>query len=528
MILFYFLIFLSNLISYLYYLYLYQLKGYFYFRYLKLLFKNKLVLTTTCLFILVLTINIFIAQYIVIYLIINSIIHLVFFVIHLIKLFKNKKIKFKFTFKIFRNILIFSISLLVLLIFNINFIYLIYFNYLFIIFTEFFDFYKYFQKIYFNLKTNKYIKSHPQIIKIGITGSNGKTSVKNILYHLICDDIQTVATPKNFNTPKGIKYTICKLCDDSTQCVIFEMGARKPNDILTLCKLTKVNMGILTNVSSQHLETFKSIDRVFETKCELPNYLQENLCVFSFNDRLSYSAYKQKVGQKILVGLQCFSPTLKSRSQLKSINIKCDNLRALRAIANLPKFDIFAKNITIKNGVTHFVLKYQNEEYALETKLLGQHNISNILQATAVALRLGIPIRSIVHKIASLSPTPHRLELIKTHINILDDSYNCSILSAKNSLQVLTKFPNKKICCTPGIVEGGAMQFELNQKLAKMLKKYTDIQIIVGKTNRNAFKSMLEKSAYFVDTLQDAQKLFTQFSIGDSLLILNDLPDDYN
>ncbi len=504
-------------------MYLYQLKSYYYFRFLKLIVKNKLFLINFCTFLSAILINIFLIQNNLVFIIFNSTLNLIFATIFLIKLIKNKKIKFNFTFKIFRDIVIFSIILIFLLIFG-NFIeYFIYFNYLFIIFANLLDFYKYFEIIYFNIKSKKFISKNTQITKIGITGSNGKTSIKNILFHLIKDDTKTVATPKNFNTPKGVKYTICKLTSCDTQCIIFEMGARKIGDIKKLCNLTQINMGILSNISPQHIETFKSIENVFKTKCELPNFLGEKLCVFNFNDRLSYLAYKQKSGKKILVGILSFSCAIKSKKVVEISRIKLDKKFKI----SFPKFDIYAKNIFVKNGLTHFTL-VSDKEYKLETKLLGKHNISNILQALAVAKNLGIKIETLAHKIATISPTPHRLEFIKTNINILDDSYNCSIASAKNSLDVLSSFPNKKVCCTPGIVEGGHMQFELNVALAKMMKSKCDMQIIVGKTNRLAFQSVLKKSAYFVDTLNDAKRLFSLLKPNDTLLILNDLPDDYH
>lgn len=515
--------FCSNLICFLYYLYLYQLKGYYYFRFLKLLAKNKLLLINLFVFLFSILINIFLIKNDILFIVFNSTLNLIFATIFLIKLIKNKKIKFNFTFKIFRNIVVFSIVLTFLLVFTDFFEYFIYFNYLFIIFVNILDFYKYFEIIYFNFKSKKFIKKNKQIIKIGITGSNGKTSIKNILFHLIKDDIKTVATPKNFNTPKGVKYTICKLTSCDTQCMIFEMGARQIGDIKKLCKLTQVDMGILSNISPQHIETFKSIENVFKTKCELPNFLSDKLCVFNFNDHLSYLAYQQKSGKKILVGILSFSRAIKSK---KSVEIARTKLHKKFKIS-LPQFDIFAKNIYIQNGLTHFTL-VSGKEYRLETKLLGKHNILNILQAVAIAKTLGLKIETLAHKIATIPPTPHRLEFVKSSINILDDSYNCSIASAKNSLDVLASFPNKKVCCTPGIVEGGHMQFELNVRLAKMLKSKSDIQIIVGKTNRLAFSSVLKKSAYFVDTLDDAKRLFSLLKPNDTLLILNDLPDDYD
>ncbi|MBQ7797570.1 MAG: hypothetical protein IJ371_00420, partial [Clostridia bacterium] len=164
----------------------------------------------------------------------------------------------------------------------------------------------------------------------------------------------------------------------------------------------------------------------------------------------------------------------------------------------------------------------------------------------------------------------HRLEYIKSHVDIIDDSYNCSIDSARMALKVLNQANKTKVVCTPGIIEGGKEQFNLNLQLSQMLNNSADILIIVGKTNRKALISQLrdfeliyvthnpliniskkqhvtigntiakkvklcniikttKKCAYIVDTLNTAKKLFTKIlSNQHILLLLNDLPDEYN
>jgi len=164
-----------------------------------------------------------------------------------------------------------------------------------------------------------------------------------------------------------------------------------------------------------------------------------------------------------------------------------------------------------------------------------------------------------------------QLEYIKSHIDIIDDSYNCSIDSADMALKVLNQISKIKVVCTPGIIEGGKYQFDLNRELSNKLNKVADIVIIVGKTNRKALVSKLKdfellfittnnlnntlnkspylkieqllipkinikqlsnttkKRAYIVDTLDIAKKLFSKILNNNHiLLLLNDLPDEYN
>ena len=138
-------------------------------------------------------------------------------------------------------------------------------------------------------------------------------------------------------------------------------------------------------------------------------------------------------------------------------------------------------------------------------------------------------MKTIIERIAEISPVEHRLELIKGRLNILDDSYNCSLESAKASLNVLNQFDGLKIVCTPGIIEGGKNQEYLNICLAKEIEKVADVIIIIGKTNLKTFKNQLKKKiVYFLDNLEQAKPYFNKFKDGSTLLILNDLPDDYN
>ena len=135
--------------------------------------------------------------------------------------------------------------------------------------------------------------------------------------------------------------------------------------------------------------------------------------------------------------------------------------------------------------------------------------------------------------IKNLKPLDHRLSLIKTHINILDDSYNCSPDSSKEALFVLSQLPNKKMVATPGIIEGGTDEYNINYQLGKNLSVF-DYIIIVGEHNKKAIldglksQNYLETNIYFAPTLNDATQYFKLLKQNDNLLLLNDLPDDYN
>ena len=522
-------------------LHFFQWKGYYSKRYLKYLFKNKSVITLNLIIIIQLILNLlkidlFLGKFglNLIFFILNIFILILFII-------KKKKIKFIFTARIFRLILM---NFLIISLFCFANKYIIYYLSLFtpllLPLINLFDIYKYIlDNKYLTSAINK-LENNPNLIVIGITGSNGKTSVKEILKQLLSTQFNVIATQQNQNTPKGAIIAINKFLQEDTDVFICEMGAKNSGDIKKICQLVNPRIGIITSISPQHLETFKTEQNIYNTKKELADYLGTNYCVYNVDNAFVKQMFNEK-------------PENKSSISITS------------------KADLYASNIHIINFHTYFDINYQGNIYPCHTALLGEHNVTNILLALNIALRLGININQAIQTIITLNPTPHRLEYIKSHIDIIDDSYNCSIDSASKALNLLKHVSKTKVVCTPGIVEGGKLQFNLNQQLSSMLSHHADIVIIVGKTNRKALISKLEnfelkyithnnlyskikknsnikigkstipissintintpakKCAYIVDTLDLAQQLFSKLlNNSHTLLLLNDLPDEYN
>lgn len=497
----------------------FQWKGYYKKRYLKYLFKNKLIilinlilLTQILLNLLNLSINFNIFIFDLFIFIFNIIILELF-------LFKKKKIKFIFTNRIFR-LLGFNCVCTLLLCFSCNIVSLaiIILTPLILILLDCIDIYKYTLNHKCLTEAVNKLNSNPHLIVVGITGSNGKTSVKEILRQLLSTKYNVATTAKNENTPKGAINAINNYITNDTEIFICEMGARSVGDITKMCNLVNPTKAIITSVCTQHIETFKSEQNIYLTKKELPDYIQDGFCVYNIDNKLCGKMHNEKYGAKCSV------------SACNSANI-------------------YATNIHLINFQTYFDINYQGNIYPCHTQLLGQHNVINILLALSLALHLGIDINTCINTIVNLKPIPHRLQYVKSHIDIIDDSYNCSIDSAKMAFNVLCQINKIKVVCTPGIIEGGKMQYSLNQQLSSRINNTADIAIIVGKTNRKALVSQLnnfeliyitsqslntelecnKKCAYIVDTLSIAQKLFSRIlNSNHVLLLLNDLPDEYN
>ena len=361
-------------------------------------------------------------------------------------------------------------------------------------------------RYYIRTSTRKLYRS--QVLKIGITGSYGKTSVKEILKTILSQKYRVLATPSSYNTPLGIALSVKQL--DSTHDVfIAEMGARSKGDIRTLANMVKPMYGVLTGVNNQHLETFGSLENTKDTKYEL----FEGLDVggegfFSADNSGSLELCNRFGGEKYLAG------------------INGEN--------NL----VTATDVIVDSRGTTFTLNIKGEQpVSCTTVLLGKHAVSNICLAAAVAYKIGLTPQEIAMGINRIQTIMHRLELMPNNrdIVIIDDSYNSNEDGVKAAMEVLSTFSGRKIVLTPGLVELGKMENVMNLEFGKTLAKYADYVFVIGKHNAEMLVSglieggMPRENIKFAKTLNRANEELNSFmKEGDVVLFENDLPDNYS
>jgi UDP-N-acetylmuramoyl-tripeptide--D-alanyl-D-alanine ligase len=349
---------------------------------------------------------------------------------------------------------------------------------------------------------------------IGITGSYGKTSTKDILAQLLSTRYRVSKTPRSFNTLMGLSRVINDgVVKQGDQYFVTEMGAYKPGEIKRLCDLVKPAIGILTAVGPMHLERFKTIENVARAKYELIQSLgQDGLAVFNADDDICYRLAQQTHHVPVaLYGIE----------------------------KHLDELAVRAEDISVTQGGCSFTIVYtaNGQSMRCETRLLGRHNISNILAASAVALRLGVKLKDIAFAVKRMEASPHRLELKKGSdgITILDDSYNSNPSGARNALEILAGFNDaQRILVTPGFVELGDIEAEENKKLGVLAARSCDLAILVGRNRTAPICEGLRQTGFAEDhimqvaSLQEAiGKLRTYAKAGDTVLLLNDLPDTY-
>lgn len=360
------------------------------------------------------------------------------------------------------------------------------------------------KKFYNNAK--KKIKDMPNLRVIGITGSFGKTSTKYILSNILMQKYDVLMTPASYNTTLGVVRTINENMKPTNQVFVCEMGAKNIGDIKEICDLVNPEYGIVTSIGNQHLETFKTLDNIKKTKMELIDSLpSEGLGFLNYDD------------ENIV--------TCKTDKNIVKFGLNSDN-------------EFWAEDITINEKGSNFTIcSKDGKKIEVKTKLLGEHNILNIVGATAIAYKMGLNDNEIKLGIKTLKPVPHRLEM-KTLPNgnvIIDDAYNSNVKGAKMALDVLKLFNDrKKILVTPGIVDLGDSAYECNKNLGKQATESADFIILVGeKAAKPIYDGIKEtnynlENVYIAKDLEDALSKMNSLMQDKSVVLLeNDLPDNY-
>ncbi len=355
------------------------------------------------------------------------------------------------------------------------------------------------------------LKSMPDLKVIGVTGSYGKTSTKHYLQRILSEDFEVVMTPGSYNTTMGVIRTVRELIKPYDQIFICEMGAKQRGDVKEICDLVHPEIGIITAVGPMHLETFKTIQNIQSTKFELIDSLPaDGFAVI--NDDFEYCA------NRIVSNVEAKRYTVDGKKENKA--------------------DYVAEDIRYSSDGTSFTVKGPDDfELSLKTRLVGACNISNLLGAVIVALRLGMSPERIRYAVGRIEQVEHRLSIKSTPggITIIDDAFNSNPTGSKMALEVLETFKTgKRIVVTPGMIELGDRQFELNKTLGEEIAKSVDIAIIVGEYNRKALTEGITHGGFETDNLyevgsfNEAQKILGEIlQSGDTVLYENDLPDSF-
>ncbi|MGD8426258.1 MAG: UDP-N-acetylmuramoyl-tripeptide--D-alanyl-D-alanine ligase, partial [Balneolaceae bacterium] len=354
----------------------------------------------------------------------------------------------------------------------------------------------------------KKLSRMPHLTVIGITGSYGKTSTKFMIRDLLSERYSVCSTPASYNTPMGICKVINNDLQAHHQVLILEMGARYEGNIEELCDIAEPDIAVVTNIGIAHLETFGSKYAIAQTKSSIVK--------------------RTKPGGKAV---------------LNADDERVSNMADLRSdieiiMAGIDKGDIRAKDITYGREGMKFNVTADKESELFEMKILGKHNIQNMLLAVGVAHSLGIRLTTMALAAGRMTPVAHRLELKKQgSITVIDDAFNSNPVGAQNAVETLAQFKTgRRVIITPGMIELGELQEEKNREFGQQIGEANlDLVILVGQNQTKAIKEGIKQTNFDMEkvktvrSLYDANRIMHNYAEnGDVVLYENDLPDSFN
>ncbi len=349
-------------------------------------------------------------------------------------------------------------------------------------------------------KTRNGLKAH-RAIKIGIAGSFGKTTMREILKMVLSEGKKVAAPPHSCNTPLGISRFVKTLNGDE-DILIFELGEYYPGDVRTLCRLTQPDMGVITGINEAHLQKFKTLERTVKTIYELADYLGEKPTYVNGENELA-------------------------RNHARPGHILYDR----HGVGNWRIEDP-------KTGLdeTSFVMTKDDARLELKSGLLSLHQIGSLAAAADLALKLGLSSDQVRQGIGKTKPFDHRLEP-KTDAGVitLDDSYNGNPDGVRAVIEFLSLLQgHRRLYVTPGLVEMGMRMEAVHRQIGRSLAEAHIEKIILIKNSvtPDIAKGLAESGyrgevLWFDDALAAFAALLHLTVAGDVVLLQNDWPDQY-
>lgn len=367
---------------------------------------------------------------------------------------------------------------------------------------------------------------------IGITGSYGKTTTKFCTGAVLERDRPTLVTPDSFNSLLGVVRAINEQMRDEHRAFVVEMGMFRRGDIAELCDFVHPSVGVITAIGPMHLERLGSIEAIAQAKAELLDALPPGgEFVANADDPRCLQLAARAHVPVTLYGIEQYAPT-------------STNDRAPEAPPSQPKpaeIQVLARDVRLAEGRTSFQLLLDgpdSEPLFVSAGLLGRHNVGNLLAAAAVGRALGIAPERIAAGLASVKAPAHRLQPIHNPaagVVVIDDAYNSNPDGARAALEVLREHPaSRRLLVTPGMVELGELEPELNRAFGEQAAAACDVAILVGPERTLPIREGLQKGGmdagdvHVVRDIGEATELLGRLTrAGDVVLFENDLPDTY-
>ncbi|ABB44484.1 Cytoplasmic peptidoglycan synthetases-like protein [Sulfurimonas denitrificans DSM 1251] len=334
----------------------------------------------------------------------------------------------------------------------------------------------------FKKEAKKKLQSMEKLQIVAITGSYGKTSIKNFLYEILSKKYRVYATPRSVNTLGGIIKDINESLPNESEIYICEAGARESGDIYEITTFLEPQNVVVGKVGLAHIEYFKTLQNIISTKLEIMK-----------SPRLQRAFIHTSVTDEPHEKVTFFG------NEIQNIDAKLDG--------------------------TDFEIHLDNEILSLHTNVLGSFQTMNIAVAIRIAKTFGMSNDEIIEAVRGLKPVEHRLQMIKAGGKlILDDGYNGNIDGMLEAVRLCSLHEGRKVIVTPGLVESSN---ELNLKLIEAINSVFDIVIVTGSLNAELFSKNLnvKNKIMLHDKTKIESLLSSQTRAGDIILFANDAPN---
>ncbi len=334
---------------------------------------------------------------------------------------------------------------------------------------------------------------------VGVTGSVGKTSTKDIIANVVAQKYSTLKTQGNNNNNIGLPFTIFKL--ENQEAAVIEMGMNHFGEISKLTKIAKPTISVITNIGTSHIGNLGSRENILKAKLEILEGMDKKILVINNDNDLLHKYYLENVENKDI--------------EIHTYGIENDS-------------DVMAENIILNENDSEFICNIKGEKFKIKVPVGGIHFVYNAICAATVGTLLGLNQEQIKNGIETFELTKKRMDIteLKNGVTIINDSYNASFESMQASLKYLNGLNSKrKIAVLGDMFELGEFSEELHEKVGKeVVKNKIDILICCGKNAKyiveNAEKEGMKKqNIYYFETREQVEELVKKiWQSGDSIL----------
>ena len=319
-----------------------------------------------------------------------------------------------------------------------------------------------------------YLRNHRPVKVVGVTGSVGKTSTRDMVYSVVKQKYKTLKTEGNYNNEIGLPLTILRYHDE--EILVLEMGMNHLQEMSRLSMIARPDIACITNVGTAHIGELGSRENILKAKLEITDGMKEGstLIINQDNDMLQ--------------------------------TVELPHLNVVR-VGKGKEASIQASHIILEETKSSFEVEYQGKKEIIEVPVQGEHNISNALIAIAVGIALNISLEDIKKGIQEFKLTKNRMDILeKNHKTVIDGTYNASVDSMKSSIDVLANYKKRKVAILADMLELGDYSQQLHEEVGSYVaSKGIDILVCVGKEAKYIYQKAREsmKDVYYFESNQE-------------------------